>query len=138
MAGQVFFQSVAKQATPGSFGFASQALGPFEDVFRNRDSSFHTRSITALLTQWQAGGTPAEAVTEARRLGFPFHKDEGKTPLSASMMAKDKIRPAAIKVGLQLETWAEIRISQLPLQPRDLPYPQAQRRKDNSRTASSR
>jgi integrase len=28
---------------------------------------------------------------------------KGKTPLSASMMAKDKIRPAAIKVGLRLE-----------------------------------
>jgi len=27
----------------------------------------------------------------------------GKSPLSASMMAKDKIRPAAIKVGLRLE-----------------------------------
>jgi integrase len=28
---------------------------------------------------------------------------KGRTPLSASMMAKDKIRPAAIKVGIQLE-----------------------------------
>jgi integrase len=28
---------------------------------------------------------------------------KGRTPLSASMMAKDKIRPAAIKVGIRLE-----------------------------------
>jgi integrase len=28
---------------------------------------------------------------------------KGRTPLSASMMAKDKIRPAAIKVGIWLE-----------------------------------
>src|SRR5258708_33538489 len=28
---------------------------------------------------------------------------KGSPPLSASMMAKDKIRPAAIKVGLRLE-----------------------------------
>jgi integrase len=27
----------------------------------------------------------------------------GKAPLSASMMAKDKIRPAAVKVGIRLE-----------------------------------
>jgi len=34
-----------------------------------------------------------------------FHspKMKGRTPLSASMMAKDKIRPSAIKVGLRLE-----------------------------------
>lgn len=34
---------------------------------------------------------------------FPSTKMKGRTPLSASMMAKDKIRPAAIKVGLRLE-----------------------------------
>jgi integrase len=34
---------------------------------------------------------------------FPSTKMKGKTPLSASMMAKDKIRPAAIKVGIRLE-----------------------------------
>jgi integrase len=28
---------------------------------------------------------------------------KGKTPLSASMMAKDKIRPAATKVGIKLK-----------------------------------
>jgi integrase len=28
---------------------------------------------------------------------------KGRTPLSASMMAADKIRPAAIKVGIRLE-----------------------------------
>ena len=28
---------------------------------------------------------------------------KGSTPLSVSMMAKDKIRPAAIKVGLRVE-----------------------------------
>lgn len=75
VAGQVFFKSVAKKATAGSFRFASQALGPFEDVFRNRDSSFHTRSITAR----QAGDTPAKAVSEAQRLGLPFHNDEGQS-----------------------------------------------------------
>jgi integrase len=34
---------------------------------------------------------------------FPSTKMKGRTPLSASMMAKDKIRQAAIKVGLRLE-----------------------------------
>jgi integrase len=34
---------------------------------------------------------------------FPSTKMKGKTPLSASMMAKDKIRPAAIKVGVPLQ-----------------------------------
>lgn len=34
---------------------------------------------------------------------FPSTKMKGKTPLSASMMAKDKIRPAAIKIGIRLE-----------------------------------
>ena len=34
---------------------------------------------------------------------FPSTKMKGKTALSASMMAKDKIRPAAIKVGIRLE-----------------------------------
>jgi integrase len=34
---------------------------------------------------------------------FPSTKMKGRTPLSTSMMAKDKIRPAAIKVGVQLE-----------------------------------
>jgi hypothetical protein len=28
---------------------------------------------------------------------------KGRTPLSTSMMAADKIRPAAIKVGIRLE-----------------------------------
>jgi integrase len=35
---------------------------------------------------------------------FPSTKMKGKTPLSASIMAKDKIRPAAIKVGIRLES----------------------------------
>jgi integrase len=35
---------------------------------------------------------------------FSSTKMKGKTPLSASMMAKDKIRPAAIKVGVQLRS----------------------------------
>jgi integrase len=34
---------------------------------------------------------------------FPSTKMKGRTPLSASMMAADKIRPAAIKVGIRLE-----------------------------------
>src|SRR6266478_7198226 len=34
---------------------------------------------------------------------FPSTKMKGRTALSASMMAKDKIRPAAIKVGILLE-----------------------------------
>jgi len=34
---------------------------------------------------------------------FPFTKMKGRTPLSASMMTADKIRPAAIKVGIRLE-----------------------------------
>jgi integrase len=34
---------------------------------------------------------------------FPSFKLKGKTPLSASIMAADKIRPAALKVGIRLE-----------------------------------
>jgi hypothetical protein len=34
---------------------------------------------------------------------FPSTKMKGKTPLSASMMIADKIRPAAIKVGIRLK-----------------------------------
>lgn len=34
---------------------------------------------------------------------FPSMKLKGKTPLSASIMAADKIRPAAIKAGIRLE-----------------------------------
>jgi integrase len=34
---------------------------------------------------------------------FPSFKLNGKTPLSASIMAGDKIRPAALKVGIRLE-----------------------------------
>jgi integrase len=34
---------------------------------------------------------------------FPLTKMKGRTPLSASTMAKDEIRPAAIKVGILLE-----------------------------------
>jgi integrase len=33
----------------------------------------------------------------------PSFKQKGKTPLSASIMAADKIRPAALKVGIRLE-----------------------------------
>ena len=33
---------------------------------------------------------------------FPSFKLKGKTPLSASIMAPDKIRPAAIKAGIRL------------------------------------
>jgi integrase len=35
---------------------------------------------------------------------FPSFKLKGKTPLSASIMAADKIRPAALKVGIRLES----------------------------------
>jgi hypothetical protein len=34
---------------------------------------------------------------------FPSTKMKGRTPLSATMMAADKIRPAAVKVGILLE-----------------------------------
>jgi integrase len=34
---------------------------------------------------------------------FPSTKMKGRTPLSASMMAADKIRPAAVKIGIHLE-----------------------------------
>jgi hypothetical protein len=45
---------------------------------------------------------------------FPSTKMKGKTPLSASMMAKDKIRPAAIKVGLRLERGQRFGFHKLP------------------------
>jgi integrase len=34
---------------------------------------------------------------------FPSSKMKGKTPLSASMMAKDKIRPAVVTIGIELK-----------------------------------
>jgi integrase len=35
---------------------------------------------------------------------FPSFKLRGKKPLSASIMTQDKIRPAAVKVGIRLES----------------------------------
>jgi integrase len=45
---------------------------------------------------------PKHTLREIRRLGIPVLKLKGKTPLSASIMAADKIRSAAIKAGIRL------------------------------------
>jgi len=100
----------------------SAAPVPLGDLLADALQSWHRNTLYANSEDWV----------------FPSTKTKGKTPLSASMMAKDKIRPAALKAGIRLEAWSAIRLSQLPPQPRDLSYQQGQRREDDSGIASSR
>lgn len=46
---------------------------------------------------------PASSETKSWRRNRLYAKPDGQTPLNASIMAKDKIRPAALKVGIRLE-----------------------------------
>jgi integrase len=55
--------------------------------------------LAGALRDWHRGTLYAKAGDWV----FPSLKLKGKTPLSASIMAADKIRPAAIKVGIRLE-----------------------------------
>jgi integrase len=65
----------------------SGAPVPLGDLLAEALQSWHRNTLYAKLDDWI----------------FPSTKMKGRTPLSASMMAKDKIRPAAIKVGIRLE-----------------------------------
>jgi integrase len=65
----------------------SEAPVPLGDLLADALQGWHRNTLYAKPEDWV----------------FPSTKMKGKTPLSASMMAKDKIRPAAIKVGVRLE-----------------------------------
>jgi integrase len=65
----------------------SEAPVPLGDLLADALQSWHRNTLYAKPEDWV----------------FPSTKMKGKTPLSASMMAKDKIRPAAIGVGIELE-----------------------------------
>jgi integrase len=64
----------------------SDAPVPLGDVLADALRSWHRNTLYAKPDDWI----------------FPSTKMKGRTPLSASMMAADKIRPAAIKVGIHL------------------------------------
>src|SRR6266446_6110251 len=65
----------------------SAAPVPLGDLLADALQSWHRNTLYAKPEDWI----------------FPSSKMKGRTPLSASMMAKDKIRLAAIKVGIRLE-----------------------------------
>ncbi len=65
----------------------SAAPVPLGDVLADALRSWHRNTLYAKPDDWI----------------FPSTKMKGRTPLSASMMTADKIRPAAIKVGIRLE-----------------------------------
>ena len=65
----------------------SEAPVPLGDLLADALHSWHRNTLYAKPEDWI----------------FPSTKMKGKTPLSASMMAKDKIRPAAINAGIRLE-----------------------------------
>jgi integrase len=66
----------------------SEAPVPLGELLADALQSWHRNTLYAQPEDWV----------------FPSTKMKGKTPLSASIMAKDKIRPAAIKVGIRLES----------------------------------
>src|SRR5712664_3132905 len=65
----------------------SAAPVPLGDLLADALRSWHRNTLYAKPEDWI----------------FPSTKMKGRTALSASMMAADKIRPAAIKVGIGLE-----------------------------------
>jgi len=73
---------VARMKTDGS-----AAPVPLGELLADALQSWHRNTLYAKPEDWV----------------FPSTKMKGKTPLSASMMAEDKIRPAAIKIGIPLE-----------------------------------
>jgi hypothetical protein len=50
-----------------------------------------------------AAGTKTPPYAKSDDWVLPSFKLKGKSPLSANIMAADKIRPAALKVGIRLE-----------------------------------
>jgi integrase len=73
---------VARLKTEGS-----EAPVPLGELLADALQSWHRNTLYAKPDDWV----------------FPSTKMKGKTPLSASIMAKDKIRPADIKAGVRLE-----------------------------------
>jgi|GEM_PF-3448508 len=58
MARQVFLQRITKEAASRSFGSSRKALRAPEDLVRNRNSSFHTDSMTGQTGDGQSLGLP--------------------------------------------------------------------------------
>ena len=75
-----------KAVGPLDLSDGSEAPVPLGDLPADALQNWHRNTLHANPDDWV----------------FPSTKMKGKTPLSASMMAKDKIRPAAIKVGIRL------------------------------------
>jgi integrase len=69
----------------------------------SRDPESAKRWLGDLLADALRGWNQNSPYTKADDWVFPSLKLKGKTPLSASIMAADKIRPAALKVGIRLE-----------------------------------
>jgi integrase len=78
---------VGNELVPRMKTDGSAAPVPLGELLADALQSWHRNTLYAKPDDWV----------------FPSTKMKGKTPLSASMMAKDKIRPAAIKVGIRLE-----------------------------------
>ena len=79
--------SVGNDLVPRLKTEGSEAPVPLGDLLADALQSWHRNTLYAKPEDWVS----------------PSTKMKGKTPLSASMMAKDKIRPAAIRVGIELE-----------------------------------
>ncbi len=78
---------VGNEMVPRMKTDGSAAPVPLGDLLADALQSWHRNTLYAKPDDWV----------------FPSTKMKGRTPLSASMMAKDKIRPAAIKVGIRLQ-----------------------------------
>jgi integrase len=78
---------VGNELVPRMKTDGSEAPVPLGELLADALQSWHRNTLYAKPEDWV----------------FPSTKMKGNTPLSASMMAKDKVRPAAIKVGIRLE-----------------------------------
>jgi integrase len=78
---------VGNELVPHMKTDGSEAPVPLGELLADALQSWHRNTLYAKTDDWI----------------FPSTKMKGRTPLSASMMAKDKIRPAALKAGIRLE-----------------------------------
>jgi integrase len=78
---------VGNELVPRMKTDGSAAPVPLGELLADALQSWHRNTLYAKPDDWV----------------FPSTKMKGKTPLSASMMAKDKIRPAATKIGIELK-----------------------------------
>jgi integrase len=78
---------VGNELVPRMKTDGSAAPVPLGDLLADALQSWHRNTLYAKPDDWV----------------FPSTKMKGKTPLSASMMAKGKIRPAATKIGIELK-----------------------------------